>query len=205
MAVMLDRKGLLLSALMGALTLVYGGKEYLALLLSFLAISVIVTRYDEEEKKERGIYEYERSWENVLSNGLLPTVFAVAQPLLGPMPFIASVAAITADKFASELGVLGKKKPVFLLTLKEVRPGTSGAMSTLGTVMSFAGAVFIGGAAVVLFGISPSTALWVAAGGFAGSLADTLAGILEEKGIGNKSTSNFICSLTGGIIGFTMK
>ncbi|VVB98014.1 Uncharacterised protein [uncultured archaeon] len=205
MAVMLDKKGLMLSALMGVLTLFLGGKEYLILLLFFLAISVMATRYGEEEKKERGIYEYERSWENVLSNGLVPTVLAVAQPVLGPLPFIASVAAVTADKFASELGVLGKGKPIFLFTLKQVPPGTSGAVSPMGTLMSLAGALLIGAAAVLLFGIKPSAALMIGIGGFLGSAVDSVAGIFEERGIGNKSTSNLLCSLAGGIFGLYMK
>jgi uncharacterized protein (TIGR00297 family) len=205
MAVMLDKKGLLLSALMGALMLAFGGKEYLALMLAFLGISVLATRYGEDEKKERGIYEYERSWENVLSNGIVPTILAVAQPVIGPFPFIASVAAVTADKFASELGVLGKGKPIFLFTLKEVQPGTSGAVSVMGTVMSFAGALFIGACALFLFGIKPTEALLIGAGGFLGSVADSIAGIFEEKGIGNKSTSNLICSLAGAAFGLYMK
>ncbi len=205
MAVMLDKKGLLLAGLMGALTLYFGGKEYLVLLLIFLALSVMATRYGEEEKKERGIYEYERSWENVLSNGLVPTVLAVASPVLGPFPFIISVAAITADKFASELGVLGKKKPIFLFTLKEVQPGTSGAISLFGTVMSFAGALAIGAAAVLLYSMHPSSAFTIAAGGLVGSMVDSIAGIAEEKGIGNKSTSNLLCSLAGGIFGIYVK
>ncbi|MFA5077374.1 MAG: DUF92 domain-containing protein, partial [Candidatus Micrarchaeia archaeon] len=117
------------------------------------------------------------------------------------MPFIASVAAITSDKFASELGVLEKKKPIYLLTMKEVTPGTSGAVSPLGTLMSFAGALFIGAAAILIFGITPTTAILVGVAGFLGSFADTLAGVFEEKGIGNKFTSNFICSLTGAILG----
>lgn len=205
MAVMLDKKGLLLSALMGVLTLVFGGKEYLALLLIFLAFSVMATRYGEDEKKEQGIYEYERSWENVLSNGLIPTLLAVAQPILGPLPFITSVAAVTADKFASELGVLGKTRPISLLTLKEVTPGTSGAVSAMGTIMSFAGALTLGAAAVLVFGIKPSTGLAVGIGGLIGGLVDSIAGIFEEKGIGSKSTSNLLCSLAGGIAGLCIR
>lgn len=202
---MLDKKGLILSALMGVLTFFLGGKEYLALLLFFLAVSVMATRYGEEEKKERGIYEYERSWENVMSNGIIPTALAIAQPVIGPLPFIVSVAAVTADKFASELGVLGKGKPIFLFNFKEVQPGTSGAVSVMGTVMSFAGALLIGAAAVFLFGIKPSMALTIGIGGFLGSVVDSIAGIAEEKGIGNKSTSNLLCSLAGGIFGLYIK
>ncbi|MDD5337046.1 MAG: DUF92 domain-containing protein [Candidatus ainarchaeum sp.] len=205
MAVMLDKNGLIASALMGILILFSGGWEYLMLLLAFLGISVIATSYEGEEKKQLGIYEYERSWENVLSNGLLPTLLAFAGAFLGPMPFIASVAAITSDKFASELGVLEKKKPIYLLGLKEVPPGTSGAVSPLGTFMSFAGALFIGVAAILIFGISPTSALLVGVVGFLGNVADTIAGVFEEKGIGNKYTSNFICSLTGALLGMYLK
>lgn len=205
MAVMLDKKGLMLAAIIGIITFVFGGKEYLALLILFLMFSVMATRYGEDEKKERGIYEYERSWENVLSNGVVPTLLAITNPIFGPMPFIISVAAITSDKFASELGVLDRAKPIFLLTFERVQPGTSGAVSALGTVMSFAGALLIGVSAIFLFGIKPSEALLVGIGGFFGSLIDSFAGILEEKGIGNKSTSNFLCSLGGGIFGIFVK
>lgn len=202
MAVMLDKKGLALSVVIGVLMLVFGGQQYLALIMFFLAISVLATRYEEDVKKEYGIYEYERSWENVLSNGLVPTVLAIAHLFIGPIPFIASVAAVTADKFASELGVLGKSKPIFLLTFKEVPPGTSGAVSVFGTVMSFAGAAAIGAAAVLIFGIKPSTALVIACAGLLGSIVDSIAGIFEEKGMGSKSTSNLLCSVAGGIAGF---
>lgn len=205
MAIMLDKPGFALSCAMGILAFVFGGKEYLILLLVFLGLSVMATRYGEEEKKECGIYEYERSWENVLSNGLVPTILAVANPIFGYTPFICSVAAITADKFASELGVLQKKKPIFLLTLTEVQKGTSGAISILGTIMSFAGALAIGAAAVIIFGIKPSVVLIIGIIGFIGSFTDSVAGILEERGIGNKSTSNILCSLIGGIFGFFIK
>lgn len=201
MGVMLDKKGLIIAFLMGATILILSNKEYLALILVFLIISVMATRYGAKEKKELGIYEYERSWENVLSNGIFPTIFAVMHPVLGPLPFITSVAAITADKFGSELGVLGKKNPIFLLTLKEIKTGTSGAVSVLGTVMSFAGALIIASAAIFIFGIPPSLALIVGVGGFAGCVVDTIAGVLEEKGIGNKSTSNLLCAFSGGIFG----
>lgn len=205
MVLMLDRKGIAVSIAMGLITLVSGGGAYLLLFLVFLALSVAVTRYGEEEKKGMGIYEYERSWENVLSNGIVPTCFAILHPFLGPLPFIASVAAISSDKFASELGVLQKKKPIYLFNLKEVRPGTSGAISTLGTIMSVAGAAAIAAAAVFLLGIAPSTALLVMFGGFGGNLVDTIAGIAEEKGIGNKFTSNMLGSLAGGIFGMVIR
>ena len=201
MVVMLDKKGLLVSIVLGVIILFFGSKEHLVLMLSFLGLSVLVTRYGEEEKKDMGIYEYERSWENVLSNGIVPAIFVLLTPFFGILPFITSVAAITSDKFASELGVLEKKKPIYLLTLKEVRPGTSGAVSPLGTVMSLGGSAAISAVAVLLFGLSPEKALLVTAGGFIGCFVDTLAGIPEEHKIGNKFTSNMLGSIAGGVAG----
>ncbi|NYZ76773.1 DUF92 domain-containing protein [Candidatus Micrarchaeota archaeon] len=197
----LDKWGVLLAAVMGALIYFFGGLNYLALMFSFLFFGVAVTKYEHEIKKEMGIYEHERGWENVLSNGLVPTLLAIASPSIGPIPFIASLAATTSDTFASEIGVLGKGKPISLENLKEVKPGTSGAMSAMGTVASMLGAAAIGIVAIFLFGINPAVALLVTLAGFVGSFADTLLGILEEKGIGTKGTTNFFCSVTGGLIG----
>jgi hypothetical protein len=37
-------------------------------------------------------------------------------------------------------------------------------------------------------------------GGFIGTLVDSILGHFEEKGIGNKYSSNFVCSVAGGIL-----
>lgn len=199
----LDKWGILLAVLMGILIWNYGGPNYLALMLSFLFLGVLATKYDHYIKRDMGIYEHERGWENVLSNGLVPTILAVASPVIGPIPFIASLAATTSDTFASELGVLGKGKPISLENFSEVKPGTSGAISVMGTVSSLVGATAVGLIAMFLFsGISPLIALLVGIAGFIGSFVDTLLGILEEKGIGTKGTTNFFCSLAGGLIGY---
>lgn len=202
MVAMLDRAGIALSIIMGISLLIVGGLNYLGSMLTFLAVAVAVTKYGYYEKKEIGIYEYERSWENVLSNGLIPTIAALFSSTTGPFPFICSLAAVNADKFASELGVFSKEKPIDLLTFKQTKPGKSGAVSLLGLVMSLAGALIIGVFSIFFFSITPTQALIVGGIGLLGSVADSLAGILEERGIGNKSTSNLICSLVGALLGW---
>jgi len=198
----LDTKGVLLALLFGAVLLFNGGIGYLALMLVFFSLAIIVTKYEYEIKKEMGLYEHERGWENVLSNGLLPSILAALSPIIGPMPFIASLSAVSADKFGSELGVLDQKDPISLFSFKPVKPGTSGAMSVLGTVGSLAGATAIGVAAVFLFGLSPTQAFIVGLIGLAGSVVDTAFGVFEEGGLGTKGTTNFICSLAGAILGY---
>jgi uncharacterized protein (TIGR00297 family) len=198
----LDKGGILLAVVFGAVLLVFGGPAYLALMLAFFALAVVVTRYEYEIKRDMGLYEHERGWENVLSNGLLPAILAILSPFIGPMPFIASLAAVMADKFGSEIGVLEAENPVSILELKQVKPGTSGAMSRIGTVASLAGATAIGVCAMFAFGINPTQALLVGLAGLAGSIADTFFGVFEERGIGTKGTTNFICSLVGGLLGY---
>ncbi|MEW6721778.1 MAG: DUF92 domain-containing protein [Candidatus Micrarchaeota archaeon] len=198
----LDTKGVALAVFFGAVLYFYGGPGYLALMLVFFVLAVVVTKYEYEVKKEMGLYEHERGWENVLSNGLLPAALTVASPLIGPMPFIASLAAVTADKFGSEIGVLDPGDPRSIFGFAPVKPGTSGGISVMGTVGSFAGSAAIAAAAMAVFGINPAQGLVVAVAGLAGSVADTMFGVLEERGIGTKGTTNFICSLVGALIGY---
>ena len=202
MARVLDKGGILLAFIMGILIAIFGGLEYLALMLFFFVLAMLVTRYEHETKRDMGIYEHERGWENVLSNGLLPTILAIASSFLGPIPYIACVAAVTADKFGSELGVLDRGKPISLENLKPVKPGVSGAVTVMGTVASLAGATVIGLGAFFIFDINATAALLIGLAGLAGSIVDSIFGIFEEKGWGTKGTTNFVCSITGAVLAF---
>ena len=202
MVAMLDKPGLALTVLFGAAILIFGGFYHLVLVFIFLLLSLLATKFGYYEKKEMGIYEHDRSWENVFSNGLVPTLIVVAASFLGwgPLPYICSVAAVTADKFASELGVLGGD-PISLEGFKRVKPGTSGAVSITGTLLSIVGSAAVGISAMFLFGVTPTVALLIALAGFAGGLVDTVFGVFEEKGFGTKGTTNIICSIVGAAIG----
>ncbi len=202
---MLDQVGLIIALMMGAIILAMGdpyGLQMLLLIFFFLLISVIATKYGARSKKMLDIFEGERGWKNVLSNGLIPTALAVAffftKDYMFVLAYIASIASITADKFASELGVFDK--PFFLLGMKKVKPGTSGAVSVLGTLTSLSGAFVITLSAVYLFGTPLSTAFFLGLIGFLGGFIDSIFGVLEEKGIGNKYSTNFICSLSGALL-----
>ena len=198
---LLDFAGLGLALAMGCIVALFN-TTFLWLLLIFLALSVLVTKYGYVKKRELGLYEHERSWENVLANGLIPTLCAVLSPTIGWVPYVGALAAITADKFASELGVLGGE-PTYLLTFKKVKAGKNGSITPFGTLMSLDGGLAVGIAAAFLL---PGLDLWkvVAIGlvGFCGSMADSIVGVLEERGIGNKATTNAICSLFGAVAGF---
>ena len=180
--------------------------SFVLLLLTFLVSGALVTRYGHERKRELTIYEYERGWENVLANGIVPTLCAVAYAFNPAFlwAYVGSVAAIAADKFASEIGVLGGQ-PYALPRFNKVKFGTSGAMSLLGTLASWDGGIIIGAAAYFLFpGVTLWGALVISAIGAAGSFVDTVVGVLEMRGIGNKATTNAICSIAGAVLGLML-
>jgi uncharacterized protein (TIGR00297 family) len=198
---LLDFAGLGLAALMGIIVAVFGQPSFLALLLVFLILSVIVTRFGYEKKRDLGLYEHERSWENVLANGFIPTACAVANPVIGWGAYAGSIAAITADKFASELGVLGGE-PISLMNFKRTKAGRNGAITVFGTLMSLDGALIIGLAALFLIpGLDLNKVVAIGLIGFGGSMVDSIVGVLEERGIGSKATTNAVCALFGAVCG----
>ncbi len=201
--ILLDAPGIVLALVMGGIIIFFGSWYHFFLMIIFFTLSVLATKYGYNKKKSLGIYEHERSWENVLANGLGPIIALSLQVFgfAGVGPYVATIAAVTSDKFASEMGALAGK-PIDLGTLKPAKQGTSGCVSVFGTLMSFTGALLIGLSGYIFFGFSPIQVLFVAIIGFMGSVVDSVFGVLEEKGIGNKTTTNLICSLVGIVGGF---
>lgn len=202
---MLDKLGFLIALTMGTIILVFGypfGFQMLFLMVIFLLVSVIATQYGARSKKKLNLFEGERGWKNVVSNGLIPTIIVIAFFFTGDkmflLAYIASIASITADKFASEFGVFDI--PFFLWGMRKVRPGTSGSVSVLGTLASLSGAFVISLSSIYMLAVPISTAFFLGLIGFIGSFVDSIFGILEEKGIGNKYTTNFLCSLVGALM-----
>lgn len=220
----LSKNGVIAAFFLGVLLLLFGGFKpiFVLFMLYFLVLSAIVTALGKKYKKRIKVYEKSRGVWNVLSNGLGPLIFTVLffitlylsnwqATMLLIVGFGASVASITADKFSSEIGVLnGRPRDIF--TFKRLKRGRSGGITALGlsagllgaTIISFSFAYFslIGMPFMPLgFSYIPILAVSVSVGGFVGTIVDSVAGHFEEKKIGNKFTSNFICSICGGVAG----
>ena len=210
----LDLPGLISALVLGLALILLGGElglGFLAVMLYFLVLSAMVTWTGKGRKKRLGLYETSRGWRNVAANGGVPLMMALfffANAAYAFVPqgaliasYVASVAAITADKFASEIGVLGGE-PIMLLTLRRTKRGTSGGVTALGLGASLLGSALIAASVFALPGLHQTGRLFlvVLAAGFVGNLADSAFGYFEEKGIGNKYTSNAACAVVGAII-----
>jgi uncharacterized protein (TIGR00297 family) len=96
--------------------------------------------------------------------------------------FIGSIAAVTADTWATEIGIFSKIAPRDILTFKQVPPGTSGGVTLLG----LAGGL-LGSCLIVLIGsfvtkrydnVVPAMALFtfIVGAGLLGSIVDSIIG-----------------------------
>ncbi len=166
---------------------------FIAVLLDFLILSAIATRARDEEKAHLRGYERLRNWRNVVANGLVPVVLVFAyfmNSLYGFVPqvvivyaFVASICAITADKFSSEFGVLDGE-PVMLLTMKRAKKGRSGAVTWFGTMMGGIASALIGLTVFSIYG-SIMVFLVLVVSGLFGNLIDCVFVDFEEAGFGN--------------------
>lgn len=186
----LTSSGGIAALFVGGMIFGLGGLNWAVLLLAFFISSSALSRTARTYKQtvsDKFSKGSQRDWGQVLANGGLGSLCAFAHVFL-PMEiwpwivFLGAMAAVNADTWATELGVLQHKPPRLLTTGKVVPPGTSGAVSLLGTLASLAGALFVGSVAM-LVSRSPlyETFAWKALivsslSGLGGSLFDSLLG-----------------------------
>jgi len=187
----LSRSGTYAATIIGTLIFGLGGWQWAILLLTFFISSSLLTRsfYNQKnslnEKYSKGV---RRDAGQVLGNGGLAAFCAVLHILFPSetwpwLAFAAALAAVNADTWATELGVLNPAPPRLITDLRKVvEKGTSGGVSVSGILASLAGAGLIGSLAVV-FGPGDrfwSTCLIISLSGLAGSLFDSLLGATKQ-------------------------
>lgn len=197
----------------GAVIGVLGSIGWLVTLLAFTFLGFFVTKFHFQAKERLQVQEGtkgERTYKNVLANGLVPAAVATISFTLGQqgseiagIAFISSVAVAAADTTASELGVLSKN--VYLITTgKRVPPGTDGGISAIGTASCVTAAVvasLVGWLAI--FWSSPLDPLIVIpiAMGVAGCMLDSVVGAtLERRGMVDKLGNNMMTMGLGAVL-----
>lgn len=187
----LSASGGLAAALTGGLVFGFGGLPWAVVLLMFFISSSILSRMfvlrkaAVEEKFSKGS---RRDWGQVLANGGLGALLALGAGLhsMGYLTgadwlwaaYVGAMAAVNADTWATELGVLSTMPPLLITNGRSVPRGTSGGVSGQGYAAVLAGSILIGGTAALFASESqrlPLLALSVL-GGLAGSSLDSLLG-----------------------------
>lgn len=123
-----------------------------------------------------------RDIKQVLANGCIATICLPVLIVTGSHEwfylYLASLGAAAADTWATEIGTLKAKKPISVITLKTVAPGTSGGVSIPGTLAALAGSGATVFSAFVVFNNDADLSLYFYAAiiGFLGSAIDSLMG-----------------------------
>lgn len=188
----LSESGWLGAILVGTLTFGFGGWPWGLTLIVFFVSSSILSHYKESIKERRAAEKFakggRRDFFQTIANGGLGALCAVAYALGNQPPallaaFVGLMATVTADTWATELGVLSPRQPRLITTRQPVPPGTSGGVTLMGTTAAAAGGLLIG---ITMFLFSwlmlPGGSLpwWMIVagllGGLGGALFDSLLG-----------------------------
>lgn len=186
--------GALAAVVVGTIVFGCGGWTWGLVLLAFFVLSTALSRYRQAEKRElaeKFAKGARRDMGQVLANGGLGAFisllyfFCPISPLLAA--FLGSMAAVNADTWGTEVGVLSRDPPRLITTGRRVPAGTSGGITLLGTTASALGALVIGVLAYILIcveamlcGASALQLSWIIPAtlfsGLLGSLFDSLLG-----------------------------
>ncbi|KPV46561.1 hypothetical protein SE17_43200, partial [Kouleothrix aurantiaca] len=167
-----------------------GGWTWGATLVAFFISSSALSHFRQAQKQRLAGEKFEKGgrrdlWQTLANGGLgalLALVYGLAgEPLALLIAFAGVMATVTADTWATELGVLSPTPPRMITSGRRVAPGTSGGVTALGLGASLAGALLLGLCLVLLYRLEhgvwaflllPAALL----GGMVGSLADSLLG-----------------------------
>lgn len=193
---LLSFTGALAALVIGFFVFGFGGVPFAAPLLVFFFSSSLLSRVGKGRKAAlNAVYDKSstRDAAQVVANGGLAALLAAmaGMELRAPTPrvamllFLAALAAVTADTWATEIGGLSRGRPMLLSTFKRVAPGTSGAVSWLGLFGALLGAAVIPLSAwlawpskstMLFWRIDAAEILTVAWAGFVASFADSVIG-----------------------------
>jgi uncharacterized protein (TIGR00297 family) len=167
--------GAIAAAVMGGVVFFRGGLPAAASLLAFFGSSSALSRLGQARKASGPLVQAKGArrdaWQ-VLANGGIATL-CIATGLRDG--FVGSLAAAGADTWATELGMLARRRPRLITTMRPVAVGTSGGVTPEGLAASAGGALVVG-LAWQSFGGGGRAIVRAAAAGLCGSLMDSLLG-----------------------------
>ena len=182
----LSDSGAWAAVLSGAVIFGLGGIPWAVLLLTFFISSSLLSKAFARRKaalNEKFSKGSRRDWQQVLANGGLGMLLVLVSLMVVEKEWVwvayaGAMAAVNADTWATEIGVLSRTPPRLITSGKSVERGTSGGITPLGSLAAFLGSLLVAVAAAFVMPPSDVLLLVVAAacGGLGGSLVDSLLG-----------------------------
>ncbi len=163
----LDPKGVAVAIIIGASLFAFSPEVFFALLLFFLSASIFSSLPGAKKEKMRKARQ-------VAANSFAALLFSA----LGSVPAaLASIAAATADTWATELGKRFWKRPVDIATFEPKPRGESGAVSPVGLIATLLAPLFLYVFLSPFFHLGFKPLL---IGAVVGSLTDSFLGALAQ-------------------------
>ncbi|HTP79589.1 MAG TPA: DUF92 domain-containing protein [Bacteroidota bacterium] len=193
-----------------------GGWKWTVPIVTFFVTSSALTRAGRERKaglKDAILKPGPRDAMQVLANGgvslLLVILHGIFRDVNLYLPYAGSIAAATADTWATEVGMLSRNPPLLVRNLRRAEPGTSGAVSLMGLAAGLIGSCVVGLSALPWLD-TITTAGAIIVSGIAACVFDTLLGSTvqaeyECPGCGRRSEKRIHCGRIEGrrVRGFT--
>jgi uncharacterized protein (TIGR00297 family) len=191
----LTLSGTIATFLLGVIVFGFGGWQCAVPILTFFLFSSMLSRYGRSRKEQFDALfgkSYTRDWAQVASNGGLAGTMVLLSTLIPVYDFYAiylgALAAVTADTWGTEIGVLTKGRTISVLSMQPVSPGTSGGISERGTIAGATGA-FVIALSGYLWYSDLKTAIIIVLAGVAGSFGDSVVGATLQ--------AQFCCEVCG--------
>ena len=180
------------ACILGTVVFGLGGLPWAVVLVGFFISSSVLSKLFKQRKKkleEKFSKGSKRDIWQVWANGGVAGIFVIFHTILPDqiwpwLAFCGSMAAVNADTWATEIGVLSKVPPINIISGKAIEPGASGGVSALGTLSALLAALFIAilGAVFQSEGFVNSTqsillvVIVISVAGLLGSLVDSYLG-----------------------------
>ena len=170
----LTMPALIPAVLFSTLITYFGGiTSFIILVVVFLG-SIITKLFNKNKKR------YKRKLIQIISNVGVGTLSLIIYKITANDIYLLVYASVMAeslaDTLASDIGILSKREPINILTLKKGERGLSGNISILGLISTLIGSLLIG--TIYYIGIEKNiiSFLIIVLSGFLGSLVDSILG-----------------------------
>ena len=170
----LTMPALIPAVLFSTLITYFGGiTSFIILVVVFLG-SIITKLFNKNKKR------YKRKLIQIISNVGVGTLSLIIYKITANDIYLLVYASVMAeslaDTLASDIGILSKREPINILTLKKGERGLSGNISILGLISALIGSLLIG--TIYYIGIEKNiiSFLIIVLSGFLGSLVDSILG-----------------------------